>query len=106
MCGKSVNVALLIMHFLMLYYHSLSLSLSLSLPMFSCVLSPVVSKASSGAMEMMTVFSLSDMPDFLSVSCPYSPHMKHIVKYIVLLHSLHFIGCTDLWLGGSGYLQF
>jgi 21S rRNA (GM2251-2'-O)-methyltransferase len=33
-----------------------------------CVLSPVVSKASSGAMEMMTVFSLANMPDFLSAA--------------------------------------
>lgn len=40
----------------------------LSLPLsFSCHLSPVVSKASSGAMELMQVYSVSSMTTFLKV---------------------------------------
>ena len=40
----------------------------LSLPLsFSCHLSPVVSKASSGAMELMQVYSVGSMTTFLKV---------------------------------------
>ena len=40
----------------------------ISLPLsFSCHLSPVVSKASSGAMELMQVYSVGSMTTFLKV---------------------------------------
>ena len=75
-----------------------------ALVIYSCSLSPVVSKASSGAMEVMTVFSLSDMPGFLSVRAPMlSAHILFLNMTGVCLHDLP--GCSESWwMGGGRYV--
>jgi 21S rRNA (GM2251-2'-O)-methyltransferase len=78
-----------------------------------CSLSPVVSKASSGAMEMMTVFSISDMPGFLSTVQSHgwevvgtcSPEAVDKLTPIPVQDVTHYRlrGPTILVLGNEGY---